>query len=162
VLLVSDLLRAALVPCYLLFHAASDLWLVLLVALLAASAARFFSPASSALRRALLRPADCQIAASLWQATVGISYVIGPALAGFTISALGTQGITVAFLLDSLSFLVSAGIVFVAVRQEAQAVDRARQQDERPMAWADLREGWAFMRASRPSRGLRAGAGIAR
>src|SRR4051794_34554253 len=73
VLLVSDLVRAPLVPCSLLFPSPAALWLVLLVALLVSTAARFFGPASSALRRALLQPADYQVAAALWQATIGMS-----------------------------------------------------------------------------------------
>ena len=106
------------------------------------------------MRRALLRPAEYQVAASLWQATMGLSYMIGPALAGFTISAFGSNGTTVAFVVDSVSFLISAAIIFVAVRREAQAVDTQRSAEEPPPAWADLRQGWAIMWQSRPLRGV--------
>ena len=46
VLLVSDFVRAALVPLYILFRDSNQLGLVLVVAATAAMAARFFSPAS--------------------------------------------------------------------------------------------------------------------
>lgn len=154
VLLTADLVRAALVLLYILVQSASDLGLVLIVVVTASLASRFFSPASNALRRALVRPEEYQVAASLWQATMGLSYVVGPALAGFTISALGRAGTSVAFLIDSLSFALSAAIVFYGVRQAAQAVDTRRDAEEKPPALADLREGWGLMWRSRPIRGV--------
>ena len=153
VLLVADLLRAALVPLYILFQTPSDLPLALLVTGTTSLAARFFSPSSQALRRALLRPSEYQVAASLWQATMGMSYVVGPALAGLTIATFGASGTTVAFLVDSLSFLLSAGIIYFAVRREAQAVDTGRGTVESPPAWTDLREGFSIMWRSRAIRG---------
>jgi MFS transporter, DHA3 family, macrolide efflux protein len=120
-------------------------------------ASRFFFPASSALRRALLRPAEYSVAASLWQATYGASYVIGPALAGSLISAFGAQvrlGVNVAFLVDALSFGLSALIILLFVGGKASAVDAARQSEARPGTWRDLREGWGIMRRSRPLRGV--------
>jgi DHA3 family macrolide efflux protein-like MFS transporter len=154
VLLTTDLIRAALVPIYLLFPHTAGLWLVLLVALTVSLAARFFRPASQALRRALLQPAEYAVAASLWQATVGMSYVVGPALAGLTIGLFGSAGVTVALLVDSLSFVLSAAILFFGVRTAAQTIDAARTAQPHPSAWTDLREGWAFMWQSRPIRGV--------
>jgi MFS family permease len=157
VLLTADLVRAALLPLCLLFQSPEGLWIVLVVSLGVSVASRFFFPASQALRRALLRPHEYAVAASLWQATFGLSYVVGPALAGMVISAFGSDvrtGVGVAFLLDSLSFALSALLIFVLVREKAQAVDRARQQEERPRAWADLREGWAIMWRSKALRGV--------
>lgn len=157
VLLAADLIRAALLPLYLLFQSPEGLWIVLVVTLGVSIASRFFFPAGQALRRALLRPEEYAVAASLWQATFGLSYVVGPALAGIVISAFGADvrtGVSVAFLLDSLSFAVSALLIFVLVREKAQAVDSARQQEDRPRAWTDLREGWEVMWRSRALRGV--------
>lgn len=153
VLLATDLVRAGLLPLYLLFGSPTELWLVLVVTFAVALAARFFGPASTALRRALLDPSEYQVAASLWQATLGLSFVVGPALAGVTISAFGANGITAAFLIDSASFLLSAALIFFGVRQEAQAIDAARAAQTRTV-WTDLREGWAVMWRSRPIRGV--------
>jgi predicted MFS family arabinose efflux permease len=154
VLLLTDLLRAVLIPLYLLFHTLGDLWLVLLLTLVIATAGRFFVPASMALRRALLQPHEYQVAAALWQATYGLSYVIGPAVAGLIISAFGASGITVALLIDSASFALSGLIIFFGVRREAQTIDIERQAEEPRSALADLREGWAVMWQSRPLRGV--------
>lgn len=157
VLLTADLVRVALLPFYLLFQSPEALRIALIVTLAVAVASRFFFPASQALRRALLRPEEYAVAASLWQATFGMSYVVGPALAGLVISAFGSDlrtGIAVAFLLDALSFAISALLILVLVREKAQAVDAARQQQERPRALADLREGWEIMWRSKPIRGV--------
>src|SRR5699024_4343042 len=91
VLLAADLVRAALLPLYLLFQSPEGLWIALAVTLAVSIASRFFFPASQALRRALLRPEEYAVAASLWQATFGLSYVVGPALAGMVISAFGSD-----------------------------------------------------------------------
>ncbi|MBF6611568.1 MAG: MFS transporter [Chloroflexi bacterium] len=157
VLLATDLVRAALLPLYLLFQSADDLWIVLGVSLVISMASRFFFPASGALRRALLQPKEYSVAASLWQATYGMSYVIGPALAGLLISAFGSNlrlGVTVAFLLDSFSFVVSALLIFLLVGNRARAVDTERQSAERPRTWDDMREGWSIMWRSKPLRGV--------
>src|SRR5690348_14142919 len=154
VLLATDGLRAGLVLLYILFQSATQLWLVLAVVTAASVAARFFGPASAALRRALLAPEEYRVAAALWQATLGLSYVIGPALAGFTIAAFGRAGTTMAFLIDSLSFLLSAALIFFGVRQEAQAIDTDRSWQEKPPALADVRAGWRIMWRSRPLRGV--------
>jgi MFS family permease len=157
VLLCADLVRAALLPFYLLFQTPEGLWIVLIVTLGVSVASRFFFPASQALRRALLEPEEYAVAASLWQATFGLSYVVGPALAGLVISAFGANvqmGASLAFLLDSLSFGISALLIFVLVREKAQAVDAARQREDRPGAWADLKEGWEILWRSRPIRGV--------
>jgi MFS family permease len=154
VLLTTDGLRAGLVLLYILFQSAMDLWLVLAVVTAASLGARFFGPASTALRRALLAPEEYRVAAALWQATLGLSYVVGPALAGVTIAAFGHAGTTMAFVIDSLSFLLSAALIFFGVRQAAQAIDTDRSQQEKPPALADVRAGWQIMWRSRPLRGV--------
>jgi predicted MFS family arabinose efflux permease len=157
VLMAADLVRAALLPLYLLFRSSDDLWLVLAVTLSISVASRFFFPASGALRRALLRPEEYSVAASLWQMTMGLSFVVGPALAGLVISAFSTDieaGIATAFIIDSLSFVASATLIFVLVRSQAQAIDAARQREERPHVWADLRDGLRVMLNSKPLRGV--------
>jgi predicted MFS family arabinose efflux permease len=83
-----------------------------------------------------------------------LSYVIGPALAGVTIAAFGHAGTTMAFVIDSLSFLLSAALIFFGVRQAAQAIDTDRSQQEKPPALADVRAGWQIMWRSRPLRGV--------
>lgn len=157
VLLTADLVRASLLPFYLLFQSQDGLWIALIVTLGVSVASRFFFPASQALRRALLQPEEFAVAASLWQATFGLSYVIGPALAGLAISAFNSDvqtGVAIAFLIDSLSFAISALLIFILVREKAKAVDAARQQEAHPSAWTDLREGWEIMWRSKPIRGV--------
>ncbi len=157
VMLIADVVRATLLPLYLLFQSPEGLWIVLAVTLGVSVASRFFFPASQALRRALLKPEEYAVAASLWQATFGLSYVVGPALAGLVISSFGADvrvGVGVAFLLDSLSFLISALLIFVLVREKARAIDVARQQEERPRVLTDLREGWTVMWQSKAIRGV--------
>lgn len=157
VLLAADLARLLLVPAYLLFGSSDELWLLLVITMAVSIASRFFFPASSALRRALLQPGEYSVAASLWQTTYGASYVIGPALAGVLIAAFGSDvhlGVSVAFLVDALSFGVSALIIFLFVSDHARSIDDQRVNEPRPGTWSDVREGWGIMWRSNLLRGV--------
>lgn len=156
VLLAADLLRAALVPLYLLFRSAQDLWIVITIVVGISVASRFFFPASSALRRMLVRPEEYKITSSLWQATWALSLVAGPLLAGLLISAFPNveTGIAAAFIIDSLSFAVSALIIFAFVGREARAADASLQGEERSRSWDDISEGLRTMAGSKPMRAV--------
>ena len=156
VLLVSDLARAALVPFYLLFSSPADMWVVIVIALGVSIASRFFFPASNALRRTLVRPDEYKITSSIWQATWALSLIAGPVLAGLVISAFPNleTGLAAAFMIDSLSFVLSALIIFIFVGRAAQAADASRQRVERPHTWTDLQEGVQTMWSSKPLRGV--------
>ena len=65
----------------------------------------------------------------------------GPAVGGVLIAAAGTG---VAFLVDATSFVIGAvAITLLAVRPAARVLD----EGERPSVWADIREGFGYVRA---------------
>jgi DHA1 family inner membrane transport protein len=57
-------------------------------------------------------------------------------------------------MVDSVSFVLSAAIIFFGVRSEVQTIDADRQAEAPRSALDDLREGLAVMWQSRPLRGV--------
>ncbi|MBF6613314.1 MAG: MFS transporter [Chloroflexi bacterium] len=118
-MLTSDLLRAALtlamIPAFL------DKNLLALFALTFAMSAvgTLFNPAKGALIPKLVPKEQLLSANSLSQSSQMLAVLIGPALAGTTLKLAGTGNEWVAFLVDSLSFLISAtAIFFISVPPE--------------------------------------------
>ncbi|HEX5013434.1 MAG TPA: MFS transporter [Candidatus Limnocylindrales bacterium] len=111
VLLTSDLVRAA-VMILMTWIVATDgpILAVVLLAMVAASGSTFFYPAMGAYLPSLaaderqLGPAN-----SAWASLGNISFILGPAIGGILVAA---GDITLAFILNALSFLVVAAILW--------------------------------------------------
>jgi hypothetical protein len=98
----------------LVFAESAQMWMIYTLAILFGVADAFFYPAQSAIPTQLVKKEHLQVANSLVQGTMMLTMLIGPALAGLLIAALGDghastnmQGIAAAFGLDALSFLIS-------------------------------------------------------
>jgi predicted MFS family arabinose efflux permease len=103
-----------------------------------------------------VRPEEYKITSSIWQATWALSLIAGPLLAGVLISAFPSveTGITIAFIIDSLSFVASGLIIFVFARKEVQDADASRQVEARSDTWSDITEGMRSMWDSEALRGV--------
>lgn len=116
-MLVSNALRFVLVSVLtgLVFTDRVEMWMMYTLAVLFGVADAFFYPAQSSMPPQLVKKEHLQVANSLVQGTMMLTMLIGPALAGVLIAALGDghsdstnmQGIAAAFGLDALTFLVS-------------------------------------------------------
>lgn len=144
-MIVADLLRALLVLLCLLVRTPDQVWIYYGVAFLMSCVSRFFFPAQNAVLPLIVSDANDLLAANgLMQIVQTAGLLIGPALAGFSI---GLWGERVAFVVDSASFLVSAGaIVLMSVprttlgRRSARAAGGALTG-----VWAEMREGVTFL-----------------
>jgi DHA3 family macrolide efflux protein-like MFS transporter len=106
VMIVSDLLRGALVLAFITVRTADQIYLFYIVGLLLSSVSVFFSPAKTAMIPRLVQGDDQLLSANALSQTVRVvALLLGPALAGFAIAGLGT---TIAFVVDSLSYVFSA------------------------------------------------------
>lgn len=107
-MLASDLLRAgvvlALIPAYL----TQNLLLLYALAFALSGIGTLFLPAKGALLPLLVPTEQLMSANALSQTSQMLATIIGPALGGATFALLGNSGGWVAFVIDSLSFLVSA------------------------------------------------------
>jgi MFS family permease len=103
-------------------------------------ASRLFFPARSALIPLLVKEDELLAANGLSQLTETASLLIGPALAGFMIAWWGAG---VAFVADSISFLVSAVAIWSigAVKSES----RHAAEQTKSALWGELRDGLRFL-----------------
>jgi MFS transporter, DHA3 family, macrolide efflux protein len=140
VMIVTDVARAALVLGGLLVHSAQTVWILYVVGFMVSVASRLFFPARSALIPLLVKEDELLAANGLSQLTETASLLIGPALAGFMIAWWG-EG--VAFVADSISFLVSAVAIWSigAVKSES----RHAAEQTKSALWGELREGLRFL-----------------
>jgi MFS family permease len=110
----------------------------------------FYFPAQSAIVPQLLSEDQLQAGNTIVQGTAQLSLFLGPVLAGGLIAVLGhaataesapsTQGIGIAFGLDSLSFLVSLVCLYLM-----RTPSVAKQAGEQQNVIASIKEGFAYL-----------------
>lgn len=108
VLIISDILRAVIVLCFLLVDRPERLWLLYVLTVLQFSVSSFFEPARAALTPALVEPNELLTANTLASVTWSAMLTLGGAIGGLTASLFGVQ---VSLIVDSASFLLSAVLV---------------------------------------------------
>jgi DHA3 family macrolide efflux protein-like MFS transporter len=110
-MIVSDLIRAALVLVFLLVRSAEMVWLVYVVGFLTSSVATVFDPAKNALMPNILEERLLLKANALSQMTLIGTTVLGASAAGVLVGV--ANDAAPAFIVDSLSFVISA--IFLAL-----------------------------------------------
>lgn len=134
-LVASDLIRG-LLAFSLIF--ATDLWhLCALMALLSTFSA-FFLPAQGSMIPLLVAKDELLVANALNSQTIHLTKIVGPAAAGFLISAFGEK---LCFLLDAGTFAASAALLY-SIHASRPPKDAAGGV---ATAFADLREGLRFI-----------------
>jgi len=108
IMITADLLRAGVVLGLLTIHKADQLWLLYLLSAMQFSLTAFFEPARSALLPNLAKGEELIQANALTGVTWSIILALGGALGGIISDFFGNQ---IAFLVDSATFLLSAGIL---------------------------------------------------
>jgi MFS family permease len=150
-MIVSDLLRGLLVLACLLVRSPEQVWIYYVVAFLMSCVSRFFFPAQNATLPSIVTGKEDLLAANgLMQIVQTAGFLIGPALAGFSI---GLWGPEVAFVVDSATFFVSAaGIALMAVPHMARTARPAGGQ--LATVWAEMREGIVCLFGNRTMVGI--------
>src|SRR5690349_2119169 len=108
VLVLSDVLRAGIVLCFLLVDRPERLWLLYVLTVLQFSVSAFFEPARAALVPALVANDELIKANTLSSITWSAMLALGGAIGGLTASLFGVR---VSLIVDSVSFLASAALV---------------------------------------------------
>jgi MFS family permease len=130
VLLVSDLLRGT-VMLLMTFIVATDgpVLALVVLALVAASGSTFFYPSMAAYLPSLAADERQLGPANSAMASIGnVSFILGPAIGGILIAA---GGVVFAFILNALSFLVIAAILWTlppSIAGKPRAAERAAEQ----------------------------------
>ena len=108
VLVLSDVLRAGIVLCFLLIDGPEDLWLLYALTVLQFSISAFFEPARAALVPALVENDELLTANTLSGITWSAMLTLGGAIGGLTASLFGVR---VSLVVDAASFLASAALL---------------------------------------------------
>jgi MFS family permease len=104
-LILTDIGRAVVVLGFLMVKDAGDVWLLYVLTVMQLSISGFFFPARSAILPNLVSTSELGAANALTSATWSVMLAFGTALGGLVA---GAFGVYIAFLVDALSFLVSA------------------------------------------------------
>ncbi len=143
VMVVSDLLRGALVLLFLTVRTADQVWVYYLVGFLMSCVSRFFFPSQNAALPLLVKDKEDLLAANgLMQMVQTVGLLAGPALAGFAIGLWGEQ---VAFIFDSVTFLLSAVAIMTVTIPRTTATRAARDGDRWASLWSEVREGTDYL-----------------
>lgn len=132
-MIISDLLRAALMLCYFLVNDASQVWVIYLLAFAESAVSQFFRPAVMAVVPTLVEGEEALTRAnSLLGASWALGQLAGPALGGVLVTIYGPHG---AALFDAVTYLVSAALLLflrlparVHVTEKFETVRHAIQQ----------------------------------
>ena len=104
-LILADLARGVIVLGFLLVRDVGDVWLLYTLTAIQLGVSGFFFPARNAILPNIVSPKGLGAANALSSATWSVMLALGTALGGI---ATGGFGVQVAFLIDALSFFVSA------------------------------------------------------
>jgi MFS family permease len=153
-MIVADLLRGILVLTCLFVRTPEQVWIYYIVAFLMSCVSRFFFPAQNAALPLIVTDKDDLLAANgLMQIVQTAGFLIGPALAGFSIGLWGAQ---IAFLVDSATFFASAVAILLMTVPRTTTGRQATETTGGELAavWAEMREGVAYLFGNRTMVGV--------
>lgn len=147
VMLVTDLARVILALGFLLVRGPEDLWIAYVCTALLSVFSAFFEAAKNAAVPNITGDRDLLAGNALMFSSRFLLMSLGAALGGWTAAAVGYEA---AFIINALSFLVSAFAVWlipdVVTRQRyvRESVEKVSSQRARGY-WSDIREGWLYI-----------------
>ena len=124
VLIIADISRAVIVLGFLLVRSAEQVWLLYVLTLLQLGISGFFYPTRNSLLPEIVSRRELGSANALSAATWSVMLALGAAVGGIVA---GSWGIYPAFVIDSLTFLVSALFIYqIAYRHAPQENGKER------------------------------------
>jgi DHA3 family macrolide efflux protein-like MFS transporter len=155
IMIASDVIRAMIIPAFIFIRTPADLTFACVIAFLASTFSVFFYPARTALLPAIVSEEELMTANGWMQMGNTIARLTGPILAGIVVAQWGSN---VAFSIDSISFIVSALLLFGIMG----VVTRASREGEGVRStWSDVKEGIRYAAGSRLVQGVTLGIAIA-
>lgn len=138
IMIVSDLLRAVTVLSFLLVRVTHQIWLLYLLTVIQFALSALFSPARSAILVSVVRERELITANALDSFTWSTMLALGSLLGGLVAALFGADA---AFILDALTFVLSAWVisrvVLVARSETATAVSHT--------SWFDFLDGFRYL-----------------
>ena len=142
IMIAADVTRGVMALGMLLVRTADTIWLLYVFSALLIAFASFFGPALNSAIPNLVEADELISANALSSATWGLMLAVGAAVGGVVIAALGRDA---AFVVNSVSFFFSAGMVF-SIHKSFGHEHLHRAQTGRS-AWQDFRDSLTFLRS---------------
>ena len=108
-LIITDIVRAFIVFGFLFVQDESDVWLLYTLSTFLSAVSGFFSPARSAILPDITSARELGTANTLGSVTWSVMLAVGAAIGGITTGLFGSQA---AFVIDGLTFFISAAFLF--------------------------------------------------
>ncbi len=138
IMVLSDLLRALVVLGFLLIRQPSQIWLLYLLTVSQFTLSALFTPARTAVFASVVAPRDLVTANALDSLTWSTMLAVGAMLGGLVAALFGG---TTAFIVDALTFLLSAWLISrIALPARLAAVTHG--------GWLAFRQGLAYLRGA--------------
>ena len=150
VMIVTDLLRACVALGFLEVRSPANLWIAYLCTALLSAFGAFFEAAKNAAVPNITGERDLLAGNALMFSSRFLLMSIGAALGGWTSAHVGYQA---AFIINAVSFLISAYSVWLVPEAETRqlnATSRTEGRRRHEGYWSDIREGWSYIVSNRP------------
>jgi MFS family permease len=150
VMIVSDVARILVALSMLLVRQPEDLWIAYLSTVVLSFFGAFFEAAKNATVPNITGDRDLLAGNALMFSSRFLLMAFGAALGGWTAA---TAGYRVAFVVNAISFAVSAYSIWLIPDRETRQSDATNAQRiamRRPSYWSDIREGWAYILSHAP------------
>jgi len=145
VLLSADYTRAILALGFLLVNSRERMWMAYLFSALLTAVSIFFTTAKSSAIPEITSSHELMPANALTGSTTAVVQTLGGALGGFASQWLGYQG---AFILNALSFVASALLIYLIRFRERHLESKQDRPEPARSIQSDFREGVLFIRRS--------------
>jgi MFS family permease len=145
VLLGADYIRAILALGFLLVNSRDGMWMAYLFSSLLTAVSIFFTTAKSSAIPEISEPGQLMPANALTGSTTAIVQTVGGAVGGFAVHYMGYHS---AFVLNALSFLASAAMIYQVRFREQHLQSKSMTGRTGPSFSREFGEGMSFIRSS--------------
>ena len=147
IMIVSDVLRAVVVLGFLLVRRADQLWIIYVLTVFQLALSTFFEPAKTAAIPSIVADRELVAANAISSVTWSIMLTLGAAIGGVITGWFGTNA---AFILDALSYLLSAALIFTVRLPKRPKRERQKLTLGRALGITETIEGVRYVKR-RPS-----------
>jgi MFS family permease len=143
IMIVSDLLRAVVVLGFLFVRRADQLWIVYLLTVVQLGLSTFFEPAKTAAIPSIVEDRELVAANAISSVTWSVMLTLGAVIGGLITGWFGTD---VAFILDALTYLLSAALIVTVRLPKRPRRERQKLAISRVLGIADTIEGVRYVK----------------
>jgi MFS family permease len=141
-LIATDLIRAVVVLGFLVVRSPQQVWLFYTLTAIQLGMMGFFYPTRNAILPEIVSPRELGAANAIASTTWSVMLALGAAIGGIVA---GSWGIYAAFVIDSLTFLISASFIYRVRYRPSRTLSDRRTASLRA-AFSDHIEGWSYLR----------------